>query len=124
MHLKSIECTEERHTRYMQKQREKTRSEKFSCGKGTLPLLIHSVVHAGISQVTAAVTHAVTEFAKVEPYFERDFSLMEEGSLMQISVPTQPNFLDVVGNRWVMFHWNPHLILHSLNCLPLDNRMF
>lgn len=74
-------------------------SQSFSCRKGTLSPFIHSLAHAGVSQVTAAVTHAVTQFAKVEPCFEGECDLIKEGSAPQISAPAQAKFLDVVGNR-------------------------
>lgn len=97
------------HTRYMQEQREKPRSESFSCRKGTLSPFIHSLAHAGVSQVTAAVTHAVTQFAEVEPCSEGDCNPMEEGCPLQISAPTQPKFLDVVGNRLKLCFIGTHI---------------
>lgn len=44
----------------MQEQREKPKSESFSCRKGTVSPVTHSLIHTGVSQVTAAVTHAVS----------------------------------------------------------------
>lgn len=89
--FETVEHTEgegaERHTRYMQEQREKPKSESFSCRKGSLSPLIHSLAHTGVSQVTAAVTHAVTQFAKAEPCLEEDCNLMEEGCPLHISAP-------------------------------------
>jgi len=93
------EAGEERHTRYVQEHREKPRPESFPCRTGTLTPFIRSLAPVGVSQVPAAVTHAVTQLVKVEPCSEGDCSPTEEGSPLQISAPTQLQFLDADGNR-------------------------
>jgi len=90
-----------RHTRYMQEQKEKRRSESFSCRKRSVPPFIHSLAHTGVSQVTAAVTHAVMQYTKAAPCFERDCNLCWNRVLLcRSQPPAQLTFPSVLGSSW------------------------